>query len=42
MVKALDEINFQGILDVELYGMPSAAIDSSYQSAREILEREIR
>jgi len=39
MVKALDEIDFPGIIDVELYGMPSAAIDSSYRAAREILER---
>lgn len=41
MVKALHEINFQGILDVELYGMPSAEIDPAYQAAREILERQI-
>jgi sugar phosphate isomerase/epimerase len=41
MVKALAEIGFQGILDVELYGMPSAEIDAAYQTAREILERQI-
>ena len=41
MVRALQEIDFQGILDVELYGMPSREIDSSYQAAREILARQI-
>jgi sugar phosphate isomerase/epimerase len=41
MVKLLHEIDFKGILDVELYGMPSEQIDSSYRQAREILERQI-
>jgi len=41
MMKALDEINFKGILDVELYGMPSDEVDKAYREAREILERHI-
>jgi sugar phosphate isomerase/epimerase len=41
MVKTLHEIDFQGILDVELYGLPSGEIDTSYREAREILERQI-
>lgn len=42
MLKALDEIGFQGILDIELYGMPDAEVDSSYRTAREILEEKIK
>jgi sugar phosphate isomerase/epimerase len=41
MLKALHEIDYRGILEVELYGMPSEQIDSSYRQAREILERQI-
>jgi sugar phosphate isomerase/epimerase len=40
-LKALEESGFQGIICVELYGMPSAQVDSGYREAREILERQI-
>jgi sugar phosphate isomerase/epimerase len=41
MLKALDETDFKGILDAELYGMPSSEIDKSYLEGREILEQQI-
>jgi sugar phosphate isomerase/epimerase len=41
ILRHLKEANFKGIVDVELYGMPTEAIDESYQQAREILERQL-
>jgi sugar phosphate isomerase/epimerase len=40
-LRHLKEANFKGIVDVELYGMPTEAIDESYHQAREILERQV-
>lgn len=37
-LKALEETNFGGVIDVELYGMEAEKIDDSYRQAREILE----
>lgn len=41
ILKSLHAIDFEGTLDVELYGMPVAEIDASYRQAREILQRQI-
>jgi sugar phosphate isomerase/epimerase len=40
-LKALGEVGFQGIICVELYGMPSEQVDTGYREAREILECQI-
>jgi sugar phosphate isomerase/epimerase len=40
-LQALKEVDFQGILCVELYGMPSEQVDAGYREAREILDRQI-
>ena len=41
ILRALEETDFKGIIDVELYGMPTEAIDESYRQAREILDRQV-
>lgn len=40
-LRALEEIAFTGVIDVELYGMPIETIDACYRQAREILERQM-
>lgn len=40
-LKALEEMAFSGVIDVELYGMPTETIDESYRQARVILERQM-
>lgn len=39
IVAELSEIGYQGVVDVELYGVPADTIDESYRQAREILAR---
>ncbi len=39
IVAELSEIGYQGVVDVEVYGVPANAIDESYRQAREILTR---
>lgn len=41
ILKALQETAFEGIVDVELYGVLSEETDVSYRKAREILEQRI-
>ena len=40
-LKALEEMAFSGVIDVELYGMPTETIDESYRQARVILEQQM-